>query len=42
MLLYLYADNNLRKAGKKIAAQLSNRLGLMRAKPCVHERKFCI
>jgi len=27
LLLYLYADNNLRKAGKKIAVQVSNRMG---------------
>ncbi|SFG92682.1 hypothetical protein SAMN05660649_03162 [Desulfotomaculum arcticum] len=27
LLLYLYADNNLRKASKKIAVQVSNRMG---------------
>lgn len=27
LLLYLYADNNLRKAGKKIAVKVSNRMG---------------
>jgi len=27
LLLYLYTDNNLRKAGKKIAVQVSNRMG---------------
>ncbi len=35
MLLYLYADKSLRKAGKKIAAHLSNRLGFNESKNLV-------
>lgn len=35
MLLYLYADNNLRKAGKKVAAQVSNRVGFDESKNLV-------
>ncbi|MGE5631884.1 MAG: hypothetical protein ACM3TR_12415 [Caulobacteraceae bacterium] len=35
MLLYLYADNNLGKAGKKIAARLSDRLGFNESKNLV-------
>lgn len=35
MLLYLYADNNLRKAGKKIAARVSNRIGFNESKNLV-------
>jgi len=32
MLLYLYAGNNLRKAGKEIAARVSNRMGFSESK----------
>ena len=35
LLLYLYADNNLRKAGKKIAVQVSNRMGFNESKNLV-------
>lgn len=35
MLLYLYADDNLRKASKKIVAQVSNRMGFNESKNLV-------
>ncbi|OPZ94178.1 MAG: hypothetical protein BWY74_00768 [Firmicutes bacterium ADurb.Bin419] len=35
MLLYLYADKSLRKAGKKIAVELSNSLGFNKSKNLV-------
>ncbi|NSW92464.1 MAG: hypothetical protein HPY74_17705 [Firmicutes bacterium] len=35
MLLYLYADHNLRKACKKIAARVSNRMGFNESKNLV-------
>lgn len=35
LLLYLYADDNLGKAGKKIAAQVSNRMGFNESKNLV-------
>ncbi|WP_045576666.1 hypothetical protein [Desulfosporosinus sp. I2] len=35
LLLYLFTDNNLRKAGKKIAVQVSNRIGFNESKNLV-------
>ncbi len=41
MLLYLYADNNLGKAGKKIEAQISNRIGFNESKNLVFMKENC-